>query len=219
LVSGGATREYLDDVRFLSNPSTGLSALHVSKALMELGSEVLLILGEGHTLDFTNYPIPTKIVRSTQDMYKVINEELSNNGYDGFISVAAVSDYRPEYKPGKLASRQVDLEITLIPTVKIVEKIRESFPRLFMVAYKAEVGVTKDELLKKGREFLEKHQLEIVCANWVGELEKGFISKTNELFVIKASDSNIHLQGSKEMIGKHLAKIIAKEIGKRRDNQ
>lgn len=219
LVTGGATREYLDDVRFLSNPSTGLSALHIAQALIELGSEVLFILGEGHTLDLTLFPIPTKVIRSTQHMYETIHEELSNNEYDGLISVAAVSDYRPEYQPGKLASRQVDLQIRLIPTIKILEKIRENFPGLFIVAYKAEVGVTKEELLKRGREFLKKHQLEIVCANWVGEPEKGFISKTNELFVIKANDSTIHLQGSKEMLGKHLANIITETIDNRRDNQ
>ena len=208
LITGGATREYLDDVRFLSNPSTGSSALHIAEALIKQGAQVLLVLGEGNTLDIERIAVPTKLVRSTQDMYETVKEELSN-GYHGFIAVAAVSDYKPQYQSGKISSRQTGLTIDLEPTVKIVENIRKNFPNLYMVAYKAEVGVTEEALIQRGEELLERYQLDIVCANWVGEAEKGFVSKTNELFIIRSKGQHTHLKGSKVMIGEHIAEIIA----------
>lgn len=219
LITGGATREYLDDVRFLSNPSTGLSAFQVAQALINHGAEILLILGEGHTLDVDRISFPVKIVRSTKDMYDEIQKELSNSDYHGLIAVAAVSDYRPHYQMGKIPSKQTDLKLELVPTVKILEKIRESFPNLYLVAYKAEVGITEDELLKRGREFQEKHRLDMVCANWVGEPKKGFASETNDIFVIRSRIPLIHLKGSKKMIGERIAEIIADEFNNRSFDQ
>lgn len=219
LITGGATREYLDDVRFISNPSTGISALNVALALENHGAEILLVLGESHKLDLENLNIPVKSVQSTQNLYETVREELSTLDYHGFISIAAVSDYKPQYESGKIPSKQTDLSITLVPTIKVVEDIRNRFPDLYIVAYKAEVGITEEDLIKRGKEFLDKHQLQMVCANWVGEPEKGFVSKTNEIFIIRPNIQPLHLKDSKMMIGKQIAEIIADEFMNRSHNQ
>jgi phosphopantothenoylcysteine decarboxylase/phosphopantothenate--cysteine ligase len=216
LITGGATREYFDDVRFLSNPSTGLSAFYVAKALKEQGASVKLILGEGNQLNFDKN-IKSIIVRSTEDMYNKVREELLNNSYDGFISVAAVSDYKPAYKTGKIPSKQEKLTIELIPTIKIIEKIKQEFPELYTIAYKAEVGIKREELVRRGRELFDKYKLEMVCANWVGEPEKGFASETNELIVIRDNTSETYLKGSKNVLGRKIAEIIAQEFSKQSD--
>ncbi len=218
LITGGATREYLDDVRFISNPSTGLSAFYVAQALKNHGAEILLVLGESHNLDLETLTVPVKTVQSTQDLYETVRTELSSLNYHGFISIAAVSDYKPQYQSGKIPSKQTDLSITLVPTIKVVEDIRNSFPDLYIVAYKAEVGIAEDDLIKRGRDFLNKHQLEMVCANWVGEPEKGFVSKTNELFIIRPNIPPLHLKDSKMVIGKRIAEIITEEFINRSDN-
>ncbi|MFX0173370.1 MAG: bifunctional phosphopantothenoylcysteine decarboxylase/phosphopantothenate--cysteine ligase CoaBC [Candidatus Hodarchaeota archaeon] len=214
LITGGATREYLDDIRFLSNPSTGFSALQVTKALYSLGAEVSLILGEGHTIDLRECAFSAKIVRSTSDMYDAVMEELSNTHYNVLVSVAAVSDYHPQYQAGKIASRQTNLAMDLIPTVKIVEKVRDKFPELFIVGYKAEVGISKEELQKRGEKFLENNNLQMVCANWVGEPTKGFVSKTNEVLVIRPNRPVLHFKGSKTELGYQIAEVIAEEVKK-----
>jgi phosphopantothenoylcysteine decarboxylase/phosphopantothenate--cysteine ligase len=212
LITGGATREYLDDVRFISNPSTGISAFCIAKALQNLGARVKLILGEGNRIIQDEGLISTVIVKSTQDMYEETYRELHNNNYDGFISVAAVSDYKPVYKPGKIPSNQVNLEVSLVPTIKIIKKIREEFPNLFIVAYKAEVGLTKEELIKRGKNILLENKLQLVCANWVGESEKGFASETNEIFVIRPNSEEIYIKDTKSAIGERIADIIAEEL-------
>ncbi len=212
LVTGGATREYLDDVRFLSNPSTGYSALQLAKALKKHGANIHLIFGEGNSLDIGKIPIPVDVVQSTNDMYEAVLENLSTNNFDGFISVAAVSDYKPQYQTGKIASRKEDLVLELVPTIKIIEQIRNQFPDLFIVAYKAEVGISKDQLIERGQNFLDRYKLNIVCANWVGEPEKGFVSKTNEIHVIRPKVPVVHLEGTKSEIGEKISEIIIEEV-------
>ena len=215
LLTGGATREYIDDVRYLSNPSSGLSSHYVANALQQLGAEVFLILGEGNSLDITAINYPFTIVQSTENMYNQVVEQLSTGSYNSLISVAAVSDYTPDYQVGKIPSGQSEFSIKLKPTVKIIKSIREKFPSLFIVSYKAEVRISKDDLIKKAQHFREQNKVEIVCANWVGEVDKGFMSNTNELFVIQENMEVIYLNGSKKNIGKELASIIAKTINEK----
>ncbi|MHA2346755.1 MAG: phosphopantothenoylcysteine decarboxylase domain-containing protein, partial [Candidatus Hodarchaeales archaeon] len=94
--------------------------------------------------------------------------------------------------------------------------MQQEFPDLFFVAYKAEVGVTEEELINRGKRFLEENQVNLVCANWVGEPDKGFMTETNELFVIQKNSDVSKLKGTKKSIGKMLAQIIVKEFTKRR---
>jgi phosphopantothenoylcysteine decarboxylase/phosphopantothenate--cysteine ligase len=218
LVTGGATREYLDDIRFISNPSTGYSALQLAKALKKFGANIHMILGEGNNLDLEKIPITVDVVRSTKDMYEAVREVLSTNNFDGFISVAAVSDYKPQYQAGKIASRQKSIILELAPTIKIIEQIRNQFPDLFIVAYKAEVGISKEQLIERGKNLLNKYNLNVVCANWVGEPEKGFVSKTNEIFVIRRGVPIISLEGSKSEIGDKISEIIIEEVFNMRKN-
>ena len=219
LITGGATREYLDNVRFLSNPSSGLSALYVMKAFIDLGAKTKLILGEGNKLDLKNIGSPVTVVQSTNDMYQKIRDELLTNSYDGFLSIAAVADYKPNFQSGKIPSLQDKISFTLTPTIKIIKTIKEEFPNLFIVAYKAEVGLSEENLIQQGQQFLEKYDVNLVCANWVGESNKGFMAETNELFVVHKNTEVTKLKGTKRSIGKMLAKIIAKEVDKRRSEQ
>ncbi|MHA1513763.1 MAG: phosphopantothenoylcysteine decarboxylase domain-containing protein, partial [Candidatus Hodarchaeales archaeon] len=108
-----------------------------------------------------------------------------------------------------------DLSIKLKPTVKIIKSIRNKYPSLYIITYKAEVGISKEELIQKGQHFLEQNMVEMVCANWVGEVNKGFMSDTNELFVIQENKEVISLNGSKVNIGKKLALIIAENINRK----
>jgi len=179
---------------------------------------VILVLGEGNTLDKTSITYPFTTVRSTDDMYHQVIMELSADSYDSFVSVAAFADYTPNYQGGKIPSGQDGLSINLKPTRKIVKSIREKYPSLYIVSYKAEVGISKDALIKKGQLFLEQNKVEMVCANWVGEEDKGFMSSTNELFIIQENKDIISLNGSKKKIGKELALIIAETISRRQTN-
>lgn len=218
LVTGGATREYIDDIRFISNPSTGLSALYIAKALKRRGASVLLVLGEGNTVSNSRSSVPTRVVRSSQDMYEAVSSELASHPYNAFISVAAVSDYRPIPIKGKIRSKKQNFSLDLVPTIKIIKSIRDQYPELFIVGFKAEVGLSRDELLERATESLQKNHLDMVCANWVGEPDKGFASPTNELFVISPENTPTYLSGSKQELGEKLAEMITTTMTVRSTN-
>ncbi|MCB0327941.1 MAG: bifunctional phosphopantothenoylcysteine decarboxylase/phosphopantothenate--cysteine ligase CoaBC, partial [Bdellovibrionales bacterium] len=87
VITAGATREYLDPVRFLSNPSTGAMGIALAKRAHERGAEVILVHGP------TQLSIPERIssvsVTSAQQMYDYV---MSQTPSDVFISSAAVAD-------------------------------------------------------------------------------------------------------------------------------
>ena len=82
-----------------------------------------------------------------------------------------------------------------------LDSIKKEFSSIFTVTYKAEVGISDDVLVERGIQFLEANNVDIVCANWVGESDKGFMTKTNEIFVIRKDHEPLHLTGSKKVIG------------------
>src|SRR5690606_37560014 len=92
LVTAGPTREYLDPVRFLSNPSTGKMGLAIAKAAWQRGAEVTLILGPCETKvpDYINH-VP---VVSAEEMLEAVLSHLANT--DLLFMTAAVADYRPK---------------------------------------------------------------------------------------------------------------------------
>ena len=91
LITAGPTREYIDDVRFLSNASTGKMGFECAKAAFRRGHRVTLITGP------TNLPDPKGIrtihVVTAREMLRAAKESYPK--VDAVIATAAVSDYRP----------------------------------------------------------------------------------------------------------------------------
>lgn len=99
LVSAGPTREYIDDVRFLSNASSGRMGYALAQAALALGHEVHLVTGPVGLV-----PPPgaaTTRVVSAREMGRALRQEAKEA--DIVLMTAAVSDYRPARRlPGKL---------------------------------------------------------------------------------------------------------------------
>lgn len=92
LITAGPTREYLDDVRYLSNASTGRMGYALAAVAASRGHGVTLVTGP------TSLPIPDGLravrqVISARDMLAAVSEEFDSA--EAMIACAAVSDYRP----------------------------------------------------------------------------------------------------------------------------
>jgi phosphopantothenoylcysteine decarboxylase/phosphopantothenate--cysteine ligase len=133
LITAGATREFIDGVRFITNVSTGNTAATIADHLSSLGYKITYLHGMNTLLpqnksnniqfsDFTN-------------LKKQLHELLTNNHYDSIFHLAAISDYRVSEliksgkpinskKQAKIGSEIDDLTIKLKPTSKIVDKIK-----------------------------------------------------------------------------------------------
>lgn len=132
LVTGGATRENIDGVRFISNLSTGKTASTIADELAANGFSVTFLHGINSALpknDIEMIPFT-----DFKDLQKNLLKLISENKYDAIIHAAAVSDYtidkihydQKELKPSlnKKIESSKNLILTLKPTEKILDKIK-----------------------------------------------------------------------------------------------
>lgn len=192
LITGGPTREPLDPARFLTNPSSGRMAVEMAREALRRRARVTLVYGPG-----TAEPPPgAEVVRvtTTAEMAEGVRDQLSRRGgFDYFLGVAAVADFRPAEVAREKLPTTGGLTLELVPTEKIIGMVRELAPDITVVGFKAEA--TPQSLRTRARDLLKKTDL--VLANLVGVPGHGFESDTNQLWVVSEGEIAELPQGPK----------------------
>ncbi len=112
LVTAGPTREYIDDLRYLTNGSTGRMGFCVARAAAEAGHEVVLVIGPTPLAPPAHERIRVLRVVSTRDLEAAVRTEY--NATDVVVMAAAPADYRPEPRiRGKRKKTAGDWMLTL----------------------------------------------------------------------------------------------------------
>ena len=128
--------------------------------------------------------------------------------YDIFISSAAVSDFEFKRKSDEKIDSSSSLLLNLKPTTKIIRQIKKINPEIFLVGFKAEFNITKDEIIKCARKQIVDAMAEY---NDISKDDCHFGSDTNEVFVV--DEEVLHLPlASKADIAKEIFNIIEKKI-------
>jgi len=194
LITAGPSREAIDSIRYLSNKSSGRMGIELAKEASARGADVLLIAGEC-MVKIPDY-IKTIHVESADDFIKTIKDELSYLNYDIFISAAAVSDYKPvDCIEGKISSDNVEkLNVSMHLTPKILNVARRKDYKLFIIAFKAEINVSRTELIERAYSRLLKSEADLIVANDVGRDDIGFNSKDNEVYIIDKEKHITHIE-------------------------
>ncbi|MEM1658764.1 MAG: bifunctional phosphopantothenoylcysteine decarboxylase/phosphopantothenate--cysteine ligase CoaBC [Candidatus Jordarchaeales archaeon] len=190
LITGGPTREYIDAVRYISNPSSGRMGVALAEEAFSRGAEVTLIYGPGTV----EPPSNIKVIRveTTKEMLDASLSEISEKCYDIIICAAAVADYAPKNRVNeKIPSGKESLEISLVPLPKVIDAIRVAAPKAFLVGFKAEYGVSKEELISRAMKKLKNANLDMIVANDVSKPNAGFFAESNEVYVID-KEGNVH---------------------------
>jgi len=117
LITAGPTREYLDDVRYLSNASSGRMGYAIAEAVLAAGHQAVLVSGPVMLTPPPGSEVHS--VETTAELHDVCNRLFQD--CDGAIATAAVCDYRPRARfPGKLAKTGVSLELELVETADVL---------------------------------------------------------------------------------------------------
>ncbi|GBC75445.1 Coenzyme A biosynthesis bifunctional protein CoaBC [archaeon HR06] len=208
LITAGATYEAIDDVRIITNKSSGKMGIEIVKEALLRGAEVTLIYGR-ISVDLPK-GCKTIKVESTEDLLNKVKEEILRENYNSVILAGAPSDFKVENKfQGKIDSRKEDrIEITLIRTPKIIEEIRKMNKDLKLVAFKAEYNLTDEELIKKARDFLKLTGADLVVANDVARPLAGFEKDTNEVFIVSKEGWVNNFKGSKSFIASKILDLL-----------
>ncbi|NGP77098.1 bifunctional phosphopantothenoylcysteine decarboxylase/phosphopantothenate--cysteine ligase CoaBC [Balneolaceae bacterium YR4-1] len=206
LVTAGPTREHIDPVRFISNPSSGKMGFAMAKAARDMGADVTLIHG----------PVsiePPKGIRtlkfeSTQDLFEKVKEHAD---HDVIIMAAAVSDFSPaKYEAQKIKKEKATPEIKLERTTDILAWLgsqRKEGQTLIGFAMETE------NLLENARKKLEKKNVAWIAANSLSDSDSGFEVDTNSIELLSKEDRH-SFKGTKEKVARQMLQhIFGKQAG------
>ena len=182
VVTAGPTREYLDPVRFLSNPSTGKMGFAVARAAAKRGHEVALVAGP------VSLKTPKGVrridVTSAREMLAAVEKELfySSQCSMVFVSTAAVADWRPaKCAARKLKKGQMSDTLKLVRNPDILKEIGRRAKGVCLVGFAAETNNVLSEARRKCRE----KNLAMIVANDVTEKGSGFGADTNRVTFVR----------------------------------
>lgn len=148
LITAGPTREYLDDVRYLSNASSGRMGYALAEAALKLGHEVVLVTGP---VDLRP-PVGCEVhaVETTSQMRDATVTAFES--CDGVIAAAAVCDYRPVQRvAGKIAKTGGAITIEMIETDDVLAELGATKNSRWVVGFALEAENPRERALQKLR--------------------------------------------------------------------
>ncbi|MDX2014342.1 MAG: bifunctional phosphopantothenoylcysteine decarboxylase/phosphopantothenate--cysteine ligase CoaBC [Myxococcaceae bacterium] len=205
LVTAGPTREFLDPVRFLSNPSTGKMGLAMGEVARALGAQVTVVLGP------TEAPVSKGLevvrVTSADEMLAAVMPRVEVA--DVFVAAAAVSDWKAQ-TVSALKTKKGDgpESLALVRTPDVLAtasaKVHENDRRPLLVGFAAETNDV--EAYARGK--LERKRLDLVVANDVSAPGSGFGSDTNRVVVFGRDGEARRAEGPKREVARAIWDVV-----------
>jgi len=202
LVIGGAGYERFDNFRIITNLSTGKTAIDIARYSFYYGAEVTLLLGL-HTASVPSY-IKYERFEGIDDLISRIGEFLS---YDGILVPAALPDFKPEKVEGKVKDVGEFNKIEFKENPKFLRELRDRY-KGFLVGFKAESNISRDELIKRARERMKEYELDIIVANLIED-----VKENDTKAIIIFSDEEIEeFSGKKEDLARRIVEIMVDSL-------
>lgn len=199
LITAGPTREYLDDVRYLSNASSGRMGYAVAEAAVALGWDVVLVSGP------VELPPPAgcefHAVTTTGDMREACLKLFPE--CDGVIATAAVCDYKPrERVVGKLSKTGGPIMIEMIETDDVLAELGRLKEHRVVVGFALEAQNPHENALQK----LRRKQCDWIVLNGPSAIG----AETNSVELIAADGTTAaKWSGTKRDVARNLVEWIA----------
>lgn len=207
LVTAGPTWEFIDPVRFLSNPSSGKMGYAMARAAWYRGAEVVLVSGP------VGLPQPhwAHLVSATsaEEMGRAVMEHLS--WADVIVKAAAVSDFRAEERKSQKIKRQgrdkLDLQLVQNPDIAAAVGLNKRQDQL-LIGFAAE----SEDLLENARSKMARKGLDMIVVNDITAPGAGFASDTNVVKVLDPKGVIAELKGSKEAVADAIWEIATTRL-------
>ncbi len=186
LITAGATREWIDPVRFLSNSSSGLMGCALASVCRAWGGEVRLVAG------VLSVRVPFGVEWETAETTLAMREAVfrSFDWWDILIMCAAVSDFHPlSFSPTKIKRGQDNLTLSLAPNPDILKEVGERKREKIVIGFCAET----ENVLEEARRKLCEKGVDMIVANPVGREDTGFMALTNKVWIVDRKGHEIEL--------------------------
>lgn len=202
LITAGPTREYVDDVRFLSNASSGRMGYSIAAAAIHAGHEVVLVTGP------VNLPVPdgVKVTHiETTDELRMSCLELFP-ACDGVIATAAVCDYRPRHRvTGKITKTGEPIVLELVETSDVLAELGEQKQHRWVVGFALESQDPRSNAMRK----LRMKNCDCIVLNDTSAIS----SMENQVEILSPDAETVaSFQGMKIAIAEQLIEFIENNI-------
>ena len=180
IVTAGPSYEPLDEVRRLTNFSTGRLGSELGKYLTEHGHAVDLLIGQQATYHGERRTETVETFTTTDDLRERLRA-LTDQPIQAVFHAAAVNDFAfgkvwrrllqgelKEIKSGKFSSRQGTLLAELIPTPKLIAELRQWFPKARLVGWKFEVEGNRESVIRAAEKQIAECLTDACVANGPG---------------------------------------------------
>ncbi len=228
VLNGGGTIEKIDDVRYISNFSSGKMANSLARALYYKGADVCIVTTAPS--DTLPNDVHTISVQDSKEMQQYIVEsiKIAKKGKMSkptlmdnsqmeliqkkpyFFAVAAVSDYIPTFpQSGKLKKDDIGdtWDLSLKKNIDILESLNKD--DIYTVGFKAELD--KENAKTNAINMLNKKTLDAVCLNVLDE-NNNFGSDSNSIELITKSNNSISIDGSKLVVSLQLLDSLGTQL-------
>ena len=205
VISAGPTREYVDAVRYLSNPSTGKMGFALAENAVKRGASVTLVAGPV----VLEAPKGVRVVNivSAAEMSVAVQTEAENA--DIVIMAAAVADYTPKVYFDHKIKKAGDMVLELVRTEDILNKLGKDKGNRLLVGFAAET----ENFEENARAKLAVKNLDMIALNDIKEPGAGFGTNTNHLRLFLRDGSIIEIEkASKQEVAARMLDEIVKLI-------
>jgi len=202
VITAGATREYIDPIRYITNGSSGKTGIAIANEAFQNGYDVTLIGGNiaGHIPSYIN-SVP---VTTCNEMEEAMNRAMSDT--DVLVMTAAIGDYTPVSPSNKkIKKTEENLKLEFSRNKDLVSEARKSFPSVYIVGFSAETN----NLVENATDKMKRKGFDMVCANMVTSEENPFGSEKNQLLLIKKNGEQFD---TGQLSKSELARIIVNKI-------
>ena len=221
LITSGGTSEKIDQVRSITNHSTGKLGALIAESFLTQGDQVTLVTTQNAVKPAAHPNLTIQIIENVQDLLETMQSLVKT--HDVLIHSMAVSDYTPIYMAGfdqitasqdlteflnktnvqgKISSQDDYQVLFLKQTPKIISQVKKWNPNIRLIGFKLLVDVSKEELLTVARASLIKNKAEIIVANDLYDIS----NNQHHAFLVK-QDSVIEAN-TKEEIAQQLVTYI-----------
>lgn len=201
VITAGGTSEKIDNVRKITNSSSGKLGLTIANHLLKENDDLIIYyVCSKNSLRPLDKRIKVIEIDDTINLKKEIENLLLNKKIDYFIHSMAVSDYMTDYvttierikasikntsnleeafsnieiiNGNKISSYEDNLVIVLKQTPKIISIIKDLSPQTYLVGFKLLDGVSKEELISVAKKLRDKNKCDLVVANDLATIRNG----------------------------------------------
>lgn len=209
LITAGPTMEPIDTIRVITNQSSGRTGVLLAKEMISAGAKVTLVYGPGTETP----PKGAKVipVKTTQQMFDAVKKEMKNKKFDIAILSAAPADYTTTPAKSKIKSNKLSLTIKLYRAPKIIDNIKKLQKDIFLVGFKAETNLTREQLIQSAKKKLRESSSDLIIANDIGVQYQ----KNRELNHVLIVDKSGKIVDSGRKKKNEISKFITKQIESR----